>query len=139
VGTKGLVFFGENKVLLYVRDDSTDFFPFYIELPGGGVENDESPFETFRRELNEELGLDVKPQDVVYARAHPAMKGSSKTGYFLVATLDSDNIKQIKFGTEGLEYRIVNLAELIKDKLLVPAIKQRIQDYLDYVKPNEYE
>ncbi len=30
-------------------------------LPGGHIENDESPEEAIRRELNEELGLDCKP------------------------------------------------------------------------------
>ena len=47
-GVKGLIFIG-NKILVYRRDNNTDSFPLYIDLPGGAKELGESPFETFKR------------------------------------------------------------------------------------------
>ncbi len=37
-----------------------EFLPGEWEVPGGGIEVDESPIEGLRREIKEECGLDVK-------------------------------------------------------------------------------
>jgi len=58
-GAKGLVFLG-NKILVYRRDNKTSNLPLCIDLPGGGRENDESPFDSFKREIKEEFGIDCK-------------------------------------------------------------------------------
>jgi 8-oxo-dGTP pyrophosphatase MutT (NUDIX family) len=40
----------------------------YLSWPGGGVRRGEEPREAARRELREELGLEVAPDDLVLAR-----------------------------------------------------------------------
>ena len=40
----------------------------YLSWPGGGVRRGEAPREAARRELREELGLEVAPDDLVFAR-----------------------------------------------------------------------
>jgi 8-oxo-dGTP diphosphatase len=47
-----------NEVLLLLRDDKVDIpFPNMWDIPGGKVEDNESPEQTVRREMNEELGI----------------------------------------------------------------------------------
>lgn len=46
----------ENKVLLFHRDNNPEIsFPNCWQLPGGGIEDGESPFATVQRELSEEV------------------------------------------------------------------------------------
>lgn len=47
-----------NEVLLLLRDDNPEIpFPNMWDLPGGKVENGETPEMAIRREMNEELGI----------------------------------------------------------------------------------
>ena len=46
-----------DKMLVYRRDLNTKKLPGYLDLIGGGREGEESPFDTFKREVKEEVGL----------------------------------------------------------------------------------
>jgi len=128
-GTKGLVFIGD-KVLVYRRDENTSDFPLCLDLPGGGIEDKESPYEAFERELKEEFDLNLKPEDVSYCRAYSAVVDNNKTGYFVVAKLPMSAEQQIKFGNEGLEYMLMTIEEYLSSKEAIPAFQKRIKDYL---------
>lgn len=48
------------QVLLFLRDDNPDIpYPNMWDLPGGHVENGETPRECICREMKEEMGLDI--------------------------------------------------------------------------------
>ncbi len=56
----------EGKILLVLRDNTpTIAYPNKWNLPGGGIEDGESPTAAMTRELEEEIGL--KNPDLVYA------------------------------------------------------------------------
>jgi 8-oxo-dGTP pyrophosphatase MutT (NUDIX family) len=59
VGVKGLIF-REGRVLLLHRRDDLDLLPGLWDLPGGGVEEGESPEEALVREVREETGYSVR-------------------------------------------------------------------------------
>jgi ADP-ribose pyrophosphatase YjhB (NUDIX family) len=61
----GLVEDGEGKVLLARR--AHEPYAGMWDMPGGFMEEDEQPFETMRRELLEETGLEVEPGEFVGA------------------------------------------------------------------------
>lgn len=127
-GTKGLVFVGD-KVLVYRRDTKTNEHPLYIDLPGGGAKADETPFETFKREIQEEFGLIVEQSDITYAKRYDNVKNPRKFGWFAVAKLPKDTQKQIKFGDEGLAYMLLNLDEYLELKDAWPVYQQRAKEY----------
>lgn len=55
----GIILLNSNdEVLLILRDNKPGIpYPDMWDIPGGQVENGETPDETIRREMNEELGL----------------------------------------------------------------------------------
>ena len=108
------------------------FFPDHLDLPGGKRDGTESPFETFQRELDEEFGLNVTAEDILYARVYPASLEPQKIAYFVVARLYGVTELDIKFGDEGVFVDPMRLSEFLRDGRTIPAQTVRINDYLDY-------
>jgi 8-oxo-dGTP pyrophosphatase MutT (NUDIX family) len=54
-----------NSVLLHKRDSNTKFNPNSWAFFGGTQENDESPKETFMREMEEELSIEILEDQVI--------------------------------------------------------------------------
>jgi 8-oxo-dGTP pyrophosphatase MutT (NUDIX family) len=53
ISTKALVFNGENKIL-FIKERNG-----YWGLPGGGLDYGEEPYDGLKREIKEEMGLEV--------------------------------------------------------------------------------
>lgn len=66
VGAFTLIFDDKNRILLCHRRDY-DFW----NLPGGGLEKGEAPWDGAVREVKEETGLDVEIKDLVHVSNHP--------------------------------------------------------------------
>ncbi len=129
-GSKGLVFIGK-KILVYRRDNNTKVYPLYIDLPGGGPEPKETPFETFRREVMEEFGLVINREDIMYVRKYESILEKGKFLYFPVAKLPSDVEPHIKFGNEGLEYMLMSLNEFVGLQDAWPVLQSCALDYIN--------
>lgn len=127
-GTKGLIFIGD-ELLLYRRDNKTDVFPGAIDVPGGGPEPGETPFETFQREVDEEFGLKVDPSHIIYRRVYPAHNAGGGRAYFVVAVLPAKARDLIHFGDEGDEYLFMSVNEYLKRDDAWPLFQQRTLDY----------
>jgi len=127
-GSKGLVFIGD-EVLVYRRDGKTDKFPYFIDVPGGGRQDDESPFMTFKREVAEEFGLEISDKDLKYSRKYDSIEEKGKFGYFLVAKLSAEKAHDIHFGTEGSDYFLMPFIEYLELKDAWPIYQERAADY----------
>jgi 8-oxo-dGTP diphosphatase len=135
-GAKDLVFLGE-EILVYRRDTNTRIYPLSIDLPGGGREPGETPFQTFQREVKEEFGLTIEPKDVVAVRHYDfEMSRDEKTGvefpmceYFPIVKLPEDQISTISFGNEGVSYMLMSLEEYLNSDETVPAYRRRVVEY----------
>lgn len=130
IGVKVALIRGD-KLLVIQRDDKPGLrYANLWDFAGGGREGNETPFECVAREVNEELGLVLKPESVVWEKAHPAMHDSSLMAYFMVANIEDSDIKNIVFGDEGQGWKLIGVDDFMKDDTVVEPLKGRLSDYL---------
>lgn len=121
-----------DKVLTILRDDKGDIpCPNMWELPGGGREGDESPFECAAREVHEELGIHLTEDCLIWAKVYPSMLFADKQSVFLVGKLTQDQFDSIVFGDEGQGYQLMNVEEFLSSSQVVPQLQDRVRDYFN--------
>ncbi len=128
IGSKGLVFVGD-KVLVYRRDANTTNHPLELDLPGGGPEGNETPFETFQREVREEFDLTVEEKHVQYVRLYPSSLGNGRVAYYPVAKLPQSFESEISLGNEGGEYLLLSLKDYLSRDDAWGVFQERAKDY----------
>ena len=130
-GCKIALFCGD-KLLTILRDDKSNIpYPNTWELPGGGREGDESPFECAEREVYEELGIHLTEDCLLWSKVYPSMLFEGKESVFLVGKLDQEQFDKIVFGDEGQGYRLMSIEEFLSSDNVVPQLQDRVRDYLE--------
>ena len=113
-----------DKVLTILRDDKW-------ELPGGGREGNESPFECAAREVYEELGIHLDEDCLLWSKIYPSVIFKDKQSVFMVGQLRQEQFDNITFGDEGQAYKLMPIEEFLKSKQAVPQLQGRLRDYLE--------
>ena len=130
-GCKIALFCGD-KLLNILRDDKENIpWPNMWELPGGGREGDESPFECAAREVFEELGIRLTKDCLLLSKVYPSMLFEGKKSVFLVGKLAQEQFDKIVFGDEGQGYRLMSIEEFLSSDKVVPQLQDRVRDYLE--------
>ena len=120
-----------DKVLTILRDDKDDIpCPNMWELPGGGREGDESPFECVEREVFEELGIHLTEDCLLWSKVYPSMLFADKQSVFLVGQLTQNQFDNITFGDEGQGCQLMTVEEFLSSSQVVPQLQERLKDYL---------
>jgi 8-oxo-dGTP diphosphatase len=110
-GAKLLLLAGD-QVLTYLRDDTPDLgWAGLWDLPGGGREGDESPEDCALRELEEEFGLRLAADRLIWRQSYPALHDPSQIGWFFAGRITADEVAAIRFGDEGQYWRLMPVAE----------------------------
>lgn len=111
------VFFNENGKILLVKPTYKDHWG----MPGGAVENGESPADGCVREVKEELSLDLKKENLKILSVDYIYQGSTKSWadalrfVFFAGTLSPAQISNIKLQESELEkMEFVDVSELPK-------------------------
>jgi len=108
-----------DKVLTILRDDKDDIpCPNMWELPGGGREGNESPFECAAREVYEELGIHLDEDCLLWSKIYPSVIFKDKQSVFMVGQLRQ-------------AYKLMPIEEFLKSKQAVPQLQGRLRDYLE--------
>ena len=130
-GCKIALFCGD-KLLTILRDDKSNIpYPNTWELPGGGREGDESPFECVAREVYEELGINLTEDCLLWSKVYPSMIFEGKESVFLVGQLTQDQFDSIVFGDEGQGYKLMSTEEFLGSDKVVPQLQDRVRDYME--------
>ena len=120
-----------DKVLTILRDDKDDIpCPNMWELPGGGREGDESPFECAAREVYEELGIHLDEDCLLWSKIYPSVIFEDKQSVFMVGQLRQEQFDNITFGDEGQAYKLMSIEEFLSSSQVVPQLQERLKDYL---------
>ena len=120
-----------DKVLTILRDDKDDIpCPNMWELPGGGREGNESPFECAAREVYEELGIHLDEDCLLWGKIYPSVIFEGKQSVFMVGQLRQEQFDNITFGDEGQGYQLMNVEEFLSSSQVVPQLQERLKDYL---------
>ena len=123
------------KLLTILRDDKPSIpWPNMWELPGGGREGDESPFECAAREVYEELGIHLTEDCLLWSKVYPSMLYEGRQSVFMVGQLSQDQFDSITFGDEGQAYKLMNIEEFLTSSQVVPQLQGRLRDYLEEVR-----
>ena len=122
----------DGQILTILRDDKPTIpWPNLWELPGGGREGDESPFECVAREVYEELGIHLTEDCLLWSKVYPSMLYEGRQSVFMVGQLSQDQFDSITFGDEGQGYKLMNIEEFLTSSQVVPQLQGRLRDYLE--------
>ena len=122
----------DDKLLTILRDDiPTIPWPNMWELPGGGREGEETPFECVQREVLEELGLKLEETAIVCVKEYQGMLDPDKTSIFMVGTITQEDFASIAFGDEGQAYQLMDVSQFLVDEKVIPQLQDRLRDYLE--------
>jgi 8-oxo-dGTP diphosphatase len=121
----------DGAILCHLRDDRPGLrYPAWWDLPGGGREGGESPADCFLRELEEEFALRLAPDRLHWSRAFPGMIDHRQTAWFFGGLLARAEVAAIRLGTEGQGWRMMPLAEFLRNDRVIPAMRARTLAYL---------
>lgn len=129
-GAKIAILRGDD-VLTLLRDDRPDIpYPNHWDLPGGGREGDETPFETVAREVFEELSVEIDPAHVIYHVEERGHSNPSVKVHFFVARWEALADEAIRLGDEGQAWGWMPLLEFVQREDAVISLRERLERYL---------
>ena len=122
----------DDKLLTILRDNISSIpWPNMWELPGGGREGEETPFECVQREVFEELGLKLEEADILWVKKYQGMLNPDKISIFMVGTISQEECASIAFGDEGQAYQMMDVSQFVVDEKVIPQLQDRLKDYLE--------
>ncbi len=121
----------DHQILVYERDNFPYIpYPGFIDLPGGGRENNETAFSCIIREVNEEFGILLSPANISYVSLYPSGQHKGKLSVFFAGSISPEMISAINFGNEGHSWRMMPMRDFLSNPNVVPAYVARTKTYL---------
>ena len=116
----------KNKVLLFLRDDTpTISYPNHWGLPGGGIDEGETPVEAIKRELVEEVSYSPEKLVLIGEKIY----GPTHTAFLFISFVDDKESKFFKHaGLEGQDVRFFTREEILNLKV-TPVVRKYISEY----------
>ncbi len=129
-GVKVALLLGDELVMIQ-RDKKPGLrFAGLWDFPGGAREGDETALQCVAREVDEELALKLRPETIVWQKKRPAMHDAKLSAYFMVARITQSDVKAIKFGNEGLGWKLMAIKDFMAAEDVVEPLKARLEEYL---------
>lgn len=129
LAVKGIIRQGE-KILVVKRSEADDHLPGVWETVGGGMEGEGTPQESLRREILEEVGLDVKVGEPFHVFTFRKDTGEFKVGMtFLCDAPEGD----VRLSHEHSEYSWIRPEEF-RTFESIPSLHKEIAHYAEIQK-----
>lgn len=124
----------DNSLLMFKRSPSKKVFPGWLALPGGHIEEGEDPFTAAIREIREEVGITIHPDDVQlkYVAMHHHRDHGHMYVVFGFLTHLTKKPKRITLSNEGEPIWIEKNQALTMEEVLPP-----VKYYFDHVLHNK--
>lgn len=107
------------EVLLHKRDGNTKINPHMWAFFGGGSEGDETPIETFIREIGEELGVNLTSNQPVALCDYEGGLLTHRYVFYVISDLSKD---QMTLG-EGADFDWVPLERVFEYELTEKSVR----------------
>lgn len=122
----------DGQILVYERDNFPHIrYPGLIDLPGGGREDNETPFECLIREVMEEFGIQLSKTDILWGKTYLNPLYSGEISVFFWGIITPKTIEKIIFGDEGHSWRMMHLNEFFENQYVDPTFVERTRDFLN--------
>lgn len=125
VAVKGIIRRGDGKILIVKRSRDDDHAPGLWETVGGGMDENVSPQENLKREIREEVGLEVVVKEPFNVFSFTKDTGEFKIGITFVCDFVSGDVK---LSHEHTEFEWIDPADFKKYKS-VPSLCNEILAY----------
>ncbi|MBF0777890.1 NUDIX hydrolase [Streptococcus cuniculi] len=121
----------DDQILTILRDDTPTIpYPNTWDLPGGGREGDETPFECIQREVFEELGIAISKESIGWIKAYSGLIDLTKDSVFMVGEISQAQIDKIVFGDEGQGWKMMPIENFLSDDQVYESLKGRLRDWM---------
>jgi 8-oxo-dGTP diphosphatase len=126
-GAKLALFLGSD-LLVIKRDSKPDIpYPGHWDLPGGGREGLETPQECALRETREEVGLKIRPSDLIWSNRYERPRGYV---WFFASHLPLASRNLVEFGSEGQGWMLMSPQDYCLHPLAIPHFVQQLRLYM---------
>jgi len=123
IGVGGLIVRNKNEALLIKRNSD----PSIWTIPSGYLEDKEDLFQTIKRELKEETGVNIKPKGILGVRQRFTEKEGNNL--WIVVLCDYLSGKEKPDRNEILQTKFMSLDDALAEKI-TPVTKHVIQLYI---------
>lgn len=120
-----------DKVATILRDDIPHIpYPAHWDLTGGGRDGTETPEACALREAEEELGLRLRADRIIWGRYYERAELVASASWFFVAPISQAEASRLRLGDEGADWQMMGLGEYLSHPRAVPFLADRLAQFL---------
>lgn len=117
----------DGRILTCLRDDKPGLpWRNVWDLPGGGREGEETPEACLLREVEEEFGLRLPVDRLIWRRVWPSMIDASRASVFFAGQISEAEIAAIRFGDEGQGWQMMAVHLFLDHPQGIPEMQRRV-------------
>lgn len=115
--------------MVVILRDQLDWLPWagHWDLPGGGREGHEDPWQCLARELHEELGLRISRAGLLWHRRWSPRQPGALARHFMVVRVSAAQLAPLRFGGEGQGWTLMPPARYLAHPRGIPHMQSLLR------------
>lgn len=78
----------------------------------------------------------LKEESIIWSKIYPSMLDKDRSAVFVVGQISQEQYREIHFGDEGQEFKLMPVEDFIKAEGVIPQLQERFKDYLSEKEEN---